>query len=105
MTDQTGGTVHAFRTRRPQRRRQITSNKNTTSSPATDIAIATVAGGTISAAMITADGQCALSRCRAGRDREMTKLEYPVVIEPLPPEEGGGFVARVPDLPGCTSDG
>jgi antitoxin HicB len=27
------------------------------------------------------------------------------VIEPLPPEDGGGFVAYVPDLPGCMSDG
>lgn len=35
----------------------------------------------------------------------MTKLEYPVVIEPLAPEDGGGFVATVPDLPGCMSDG
>jgi predicted RNase H-like HicB family nuclease len=35
----------------------------------------------------------------------MAKLEYPVIIEPLPDEEGGGFVALVPDLPGCMSDG
>ena len=35
----------------------------------------------------------------------MTKLEYPVVIEPLAPKDGGGFVATVPDLPGCMSDG
>jgi len=35
----------------------------------------------------------------------MAKLEYPVIIEPLPPDEGGGFVALVPDLPGCMSDG
>ncbi len=34
-----------------------------------------------------------------------TRLAYPIVIEPLPPDEGGGFVARVPDLPGCMSDG
>jgi predicted RNase H-like HicB family nuclease len=32
-------------------------------------------------------------------------VEYPVVIEPLPATEGGGFVALVPDLPGCLSDG
>jgi antitoxin HicB len=31
--------------------------------------------------------------------------EYPVVIEPLPQEDGGGFLATVPDLPGCMSDG
>jgi antitoxin HicB len=35
----------------------------------------------------------------------MAKLEYPVIIEPLPESEGGGFVALVPDLPGCMSDG
>ena len=35
----------------------------------------------------------------------MPRLEYPVIIEPLPEEEGGGFVALVPDLPGCMSDG
>jgi antitoxin HicB len=30
---------------------------------------------------------------------------YPIVIEPLAPEDGGGFGALVPDLPGCMSDG
>jgi antitoxin HicB len=35
----------------------------------------------------------------------MPKLEYPVIIEPLPQDQGGGFVALVPDLPGCMSDG
>jgi antitoxin HicB len=35
----------------------------------------------------------------------MTKLEYPVLIEPLSAEDGGGFLATVPDLPGCMSDG
>ena len=30
---------------------------------------------------------------------------YPIVIEPLPEADGGGFVASVPDLPGCMSDG
>jgi antitoxin HicB len=35
----------------------------------------------------------------------MPRLEYPVIIEPLPEAEGGGFVALVPDLPGCMSDG
>jgi predicted RNase H-like HicB family nuclease len=35
----------------------------------------------------------------------MPKLEYPVIIEPLPQAEGGGFIAIVPDLPGCMSDG
>jgi len=37
--------------------------------------------------------------------RAMPRLEYPIIIEPLPDEEGGGFVAVVPDLPGCMSDG
>ena len=35
----------------------------------------------------------------------MTKLDYPVMIEPLSVEDGGGFLATVPDLPGCMSDG
>jgi len=30
---------------------------------------------------------------------------YPIHIEPLSEEDGGGFVAYVPDLPGCMSDG
>lgn len=33
------------------------------------------------------------------------KLEYAVLVEPLPVEDGGGFLASVPDLPGCMSDG
>jgi predicted RNase H-like HicB family nuclease len=32
-------------------------------------------------------------------------LLYPLLVEPLPVEDGGGFVAFVPDLPGCMSDG
>ena len=35
----------------------------------------------------------------------MTRLEYPVVVEPMSAEDGGGFAAIVPDLPGCMSDG
>ncbi|WP_095198025.1 type II toxin-antitoxin system HicB family antitoxin [Mesorhizobium carmichaelinearum] len=35
----------------------------------------------------------------------MDRLEYPVVIAPLSLEDGGGFSAFVPDLPGCMSDG
>jgi predicted RNase H-like HicB family nuclease len=27
------------------------------------------------------------------------------MVEPLPSEEGGGFLATAPDLPGCMSDG
>jgi antitoxin HicB len=35
----------------------------------------------------------------------MQNLDYPVLIEPLAAEDGGGFIATVPDLPGCASDG
>lgn len=35
----------------------------------------------------------------------MNHLEYPVLISPLSVEDGGGFLATVPDLPGCMSDG
>ncbi len=35
----------------------------------------------------------------------MTKLRYPVLVSPLLPEDGGGFLATAPDLPGCMSDG
>jgi antitoxin HicB len=31
--------------------------------------------------------------------------DYQVVIGPLAEKDGGGFVARVPELPGCMSDG
>lgn len=33
------------------------------------------------------------------------KPEYPVVLRPLSTEDGGGWIALVPDLPGCMSDG
>jgi predicted RNase H-like HicB family nuclease len=35
----------------------------------------------------------------------MRDLEYSVIIEPLSDQDGGGFIAVVPDLPGCMSDG
>lgn len=35
----------------------------------------------------------------------MNRLEYPVIVEPLSEDDGGGFAALVPDLPGCMSDG
>ena len=35
----------------------------------------------------------------------MKRLEYPVLIAPLSDDDGGGFSAIVPDLPGCASDG
>ena len=30
---------------------------------------------------------------------------YAIRIEPLPDEDGGGFLVTVPDLPGCMADG
>lgn len=33
------------------------------------------------------------------------KPEYPVMLRPLSAEDGGGWIALVPDLPGCMSDG
>jgi antitoxin HicB len=35
----------------------------------------------------------------------MAQTDYPVVIEVLPAEDGGGYLAVAPDLPGCMSDG
>lgn len=35
----------------------------------------------------------------------MNQLKYPVIVQPLQSEEGGGFVATGPDLPSCMSDG
>ena len=35
----------------------------------------------------------------------MPQLRYPVIVSPLTEEDGGGFLATVPDLPGCMSDG
>jgi len=31
--------------------------------------------------------------------------KYAVLVRPLPEHDGGGYVATVPDLPGCMSDG
>ncbi|MEZ5850822.1 MAG: type II toxin-antitoxin system HicB family antitoxin [Hyphomicrobiaceae bacterium] len=33
------------------------------------------------------------------------KPEYPVVLRPLSADDGGGWIAIVPDLPGCIADG
>ena len=30
---------------------------------------------------------------------------YTILVEPLSVEDGGGFLATVPELPGCMSDG
>jgi predicted RNase H-like HicB family nuclease len=35
----------------------------------------------------------------------MKPLIYTVIVTPLSVEDGGGFLATVPDLPGCMSDG
>ncbi len=35
----------------------------------------------------------------------MNARDYEVDVRPLAPELGGGFVADVPELPGCMSDG
>lgn len=43
--------------------------------------------------------------CGRANKRGLVGLEYPVLISPLSTEEGGGFLATVPDLPGCMSDG
>lgn len=48
------------------------------------------------------------TRCaNPGADWRMavSPLIYPVMIRPLSGDEGGGFLAAVPDLPGCMSDG
>ena len=33
------------------------------------------------------------------------KFEYAIVVLPLSEEDGGGFVAKIPDLDGCMGDG
>lgn len=33
------------------------------------------------------------------------KFDYPILIRPLSSEEGGGYLAEVPDLHGCMADG
>jgi predicted RNase H-like HicB family nuclease len=35
----------------------------------------------------------------------MNRLAYSVVVEPLSEADGGGYLARALDLPGCMSDG
>ena len=35
----------------------------------------------------------------------MSRTDYAIIVEPLSAEDGGGFIATVPDLPGCMSDG
>ena len=35
----------------------------------------------------------------------MTPQDYRVTVAPLSAEDGGGYTAIVPDLPGCRADG
>lgn len=35
----------------------------------------------------------------------MKVFDYPIAIRPLSEEEGQGYLAEVPDLPGCVADG
>ena len=39
------------------------------------------------------------------RGNTLKLQHYAIQIEPLPGEEGGGFLVTVPDLPGCVADG
>lgn len=31
--------------------------------------------------------------------------DYPITVSPIPESEGGGYMAALPDLPGCFADG
>ncbi len=35
----------------------------------------------------------------------MNSVTYPIIIRPLTKEEGSGYLAEFPDLPGCMADG
>ena len=35
----------------------------------------------------------------------MTETAYPITVRPLSLEDGGGWLAEFPDLPGCIADG
>ncbi len=35
----------------------------------------------------------------------MSATDYPITIQPLPADDGGGYLATFPDLPGCMADG
>lgn len=35
----------------------------------------------------------------------MPDYQYRIVIQPLSREDGGGYLAAVPELPGCIADG
>lgn len=42
---------------------------------------------------------------RTSDGRPFDPLRYRVLLRPLQAEEGGGWLATMPDLPGCTGDG
>ncbi|MEZ4868591.1 MAG: type II toxin-antitoxin system HicB family antitoxin [Caldilineaceae bacterium] len=35
----------------------------------------------------------------------MNPTDYPIIVRPLPQEDGGGYLVTFPDLPGCMADG
>ena len=35
----------------------------------------------------------------------MMQIDYPTLVLPLSPEDGGGYAAYAVDLPGCVADG
>jgi len=37
--------------------------------------------------------------------RRIVVPDYPIVVRPLAAEDGGGWLAEAPDLPGCMTDG
>jgi antitoxin HicB len=39
------------------------------------------------------------------KGQENTVLKYPAVVRQLSDDEGGGYLAEIPDLPGCMADG
>ncbi|MCW2237707.1 type II toxin-antitoxin system HicB family antitoxin [Azospirillum canadense] len=41
----------------------------------------------------------------ANQDANWDASAYPVIVRPLAPEQGVGYTAEVPDLPGCTAGG
>jgi antitoxin HicB len=36
---------------------------------------------------------------------ETDVIEYQTIVQPLADEDGGGYLVRVPELPGCMADG
>ena len=38
-------------------------------------------------------------------ETRMNFEDVAITVTPLPPEEGGGFMVSIPELPGCIADG